>query len=285
MSKAFFRFLRGEINGFYLTNIHNTLNKITEEDKQFIAQFANMVFKSASEAEYNEYPIPYDMLRGIGIIAGVFPPRVNSESYSGSLHMTTSKIVDEKEYSERGLFDMNREDFNFVRTDEQEYTTDINTLASDSNRTSMIGDNDTIVGYIPEGVEVIKEDGSIDLTKILASPPEEGAYSEFYGVKYLYLSENAYVMVNVNNEVYLELIKALQWIRYNGQSIASLCKVASIICPEFLHIENIDWSNEKYGVVTYSVSTEEYELKLVKIELLKFIVQKKFPQLVLIEQQ
>ena len=45
MSKAFFRFLRGELNGFYLKSIYNTLNESTKYTKAFLMDFNNMQFK------------------------------------------------------------------------------------------------------------------------------------------------------------------------------------------------------------------------------------------------
>lgn len=283
--KALFRYLRGEINGFYLTNIYNSLNVLTEEDRNFLGRFANTVFKSEDEVVGKEYPISNDMLKGIGKVAGIFPLRVTTDSFSGALRMSMSNIVDGVEYSERGLFNMEREDFDFVRTSQEEFNTDINTLATDARRTSMNSPDDTVVGYIPEGVQVLKEDGTIDLSKIVFEPPAEGAYSEFYGVDHLYMSESENVFVNLSNKIYLDLIKALQWIRYNGDSISSLCKVIEVLCPDFLHIESIDWSNKVYGIVNYSVSAEEIDNKQMKIDALKFLVKMKFPQLIMVEEQ
>lgn len=283
--KALFRFLRGEINGFYLTNMYNSLNVLTEEDRNFLGRFANTVFKSEEEVVDKEYPMSNEMIRGLGIFAGIFPLRVTTDSFNGALRMTMSNIVDGVEYSERGLFNTDRESFDFVRTTQEEYNTDINTLATDTKKTSMNSPDDTVIGYIPEGVQVLKEDGSIDLSKILFEPPEEGAYSEFYGTDHLYMSESENVFVNLSNRVYFDLIKALQWIRYNGNSIGSLCKVISVLCPEFIHIESINWSNKVYGIVTYSVDDIEVENKQMKIDTLKFLVKMKFPQIVLVEEQ
>lgn len=286
MAKAFFRFLRGEINGFYLNSIHNTLNNISEEDKKFLADFSRLVIKKASEVRDDEYPIPKDMLLNIGLIVGILPPRITSESFSGSIRFPTSKVVDGVEYSERGLFNEQKEDFDFVHTTQDEYEDDINTLATDSAKTSLVGDDDEVTGYLEEGVEILKADGTIDLSKISDYPPQDKAYSEFYGTQYLYLAENESVTTDLIYQVYLDLLKAVQWIRYNGVSIQSLCKIFELICPAFVTIDEIDWSNEIYGVVKYTVDDEFItDNKQVKIETLKLLIQMKFPQLVMIENE
>ena len=285
MSKALFRFLRGEINGFYLTNIYDSLNVLTEEDKIFLAKFNNMVFKSENDITGNEFPMPYDMIRGIGIIAGIYPLRITTDSYNGTIRMTTSKVVDGEEYSERGLFNVATEQFDFVRTDQEEYDTDINTEADDEHRTSMNAPTDSVLGYLEEGVKNIKDDGTVDLTKVLSVPPQDKAYSEFYGVDHLFLSESENVQIDIDGELYFNLIKALQWIRYNGDSIMSLCKVINILCPDFIHIDSIDWSTGTYGIVYYEVSSAEIINKQAKIEAMKFLIRMKFPQLVLVEQE
>lgn len=286
MSKAFFRFLRGEINGFYLTNIHNVLNTLTEEDKTFLAHFNNMVFKNPEELKGEEYPIGSEMIKGIGTIAGVFRPRVTSDSFSGTLRMTTSKVVDGVERSERGLFNMEEESFDFVRTNQDVYNTDINTEADNGHRTSMNSNTDEVKGYLASGETNIKEDGSVDLDKVLVSPPANKAYSEFYGVDHLYLSESENVYAHISPPVLLNLIKALQWIRYNGASIESLCRVTEILCPDFVKIDSIDWTNVIYSIVTYTVdSTAIVDNKQMKIEALKFLLRMKFPQMILVEQE
>lgn len=285
MSKKVFRHLRGEINGFYLSNLHNSLNELIKEDTDFLRDLKNMVFKNTEDTVNIEYPISEKDLKGIGVIAGGFLPRIGADSFNGSLRFTNSYVVNGTEYSERGLFDTEEESFNFVRTDEQSYATDINTLATNKERSSIAGDNNTVIGYLPSGVDIIKDDGTIDLTKILSEPPEDSPYYEFYGTEFLYLSEGNTVYAQMSRTLYLELIKSLQWIRYNGSSLSSMCKIINILCPEFLKIESIDWSNGHYGVVSCSID-EEYvlELKQARVATLLYFMQIKFPQFIFIEQ-
>ena len=44
MSKEFFRFLRGELNGFYITQINSALNKFVQDVKEFVLEFNTQQF-------------------------------------------------------------------------------------------------------------------------------------------------------------------------------------------------------------------------------------------------
>lgn len=279
--KAFFRFLRGELNGFYLQKLNEVNNVYSESVKSFLSYFARMQFKTEDELEEGETAIDNAMIKGIGITAGAFPPYVMQESLSSALRFTGSHIVNGKEYSERGLYNIEGQAFNFVRTDEQEYDTDINTLSSSSDRSSLVEKDRVPVGYFPEGENVIRDDGSLDYSKLMPSPRPNHADAPFYGDNFLYLSENYPVLAITDMKVMLYVIEAMQWVRYNGMNVASLAQFAKIICPGFLFILDIDWSNlYAHGVVEYGID-EEYEAedKLLKENLFKFLVGKKFSQL------
>lgn len=279
--KAFFRFLRGELNGFYVQRLNEANNLFSRATKDFLSYFSRMQFKTEDELEEGETAIDNAMIKGIGIIAGAFSPYVLQESLASALRFTGSHIVNGKEYSERGLYNMDGQAFHFVRTDEQEYSTDINTLASPENRSSLVEDGRAPVGYFPEGVNVIKEDGSLDYSKLLQSPRPGHADAPFYGEDFLYLSENYLVLAITSMKVMLYVIEAMQWVRHNGMNIASLAQFANIVCPDFLFILDIDWTElYAHGVVEYGID-EEYMAKdkLLKENLFKFLSRKKFSQL------
>ena len=279
--KAFFRFLRGELNGYYVQRLNDVNNVFSEPIKKFLAYFAHMQFKTEEELNEGETAIDNTMIKGIGIIAGAFPPYVMQESLASALRFTGSHIVDGKEYSERGLYNLEGQAFNFVRTDEQEYNTDINTLANSENRSSLVEPERQPVGYFPEGENVIKDDGSLDYSKLMTQPRPNHADAPFYGDIFLYFSENYPVLAITDMKVMLYVIEAMQWVRYNGMNIASLAEFAKIICPNFLFILDIDWTTlYAHGVVEYGID-EEYESdnKLLKENLFKFLVNKKFSQL------
>ncbi len=286
--KAFFRFLRGELNGFYAQNVYNVNNTFSESIKTFLSYFSHMQFKTEEELVGDETAIDGNSIRGIGVISGAFPPYVMQESLNSALRFTGSHIVGGREYSERGLYNIEGQAFNFVRTDENDdpsvetkYGTDINTLATSEDRSSLVEAGRTPVGYFPEGESVIRDDGSIDYSKLMPSPRPNHADSPFYGDIFLYLSENYPVLAITDMKVMLFVIEAMQWVRYNGANIASLARFAEIICPDFLFIVDINWTSfYAHGVVEYGIDEEyETENKLLKENLFKFLVEKKFPQL------
>ena len=153
MSKALFRFLRGEINGFYLTNIYNSLNVYSEDIKKFFIDFQAQQFelgKISDETLYN-----------LGKFASVFLPRRPVAVSKASLYMTRSHKVDGVEFSERGLYNTENETFDFVHTDPSIETPDINTLATSTDRSSLVGD-ETAQGYISESeTDVLDDEGNV----------------------------------------------------------------------------------------------------------------------------
>ena len=181
MSKALFRFLRGELNGYYINNIYNSMNEFSSDIKKFFVEFQNQQFelgKISNETLYN-----------LGKFASVFLPRRPVAHSRTSLYMTDSHEVDGTEFSERGLYNTDNENFEFVHTDPSIETPDINTLATDEKRSSLVGDEQA-EGYISSSEQdVLDDEGKVRPAKVLPSAPAEGAYSEFYGNQFLFLSE------------------------------------------------------------------------------------------------
>lgn len=288
MAKEFFRFLRGELNGFYLTSIYNTCNKYASDMKDFLSNFSRMTFKTLNEITGNETSIGEEYLTGLEQFTGVFPPRVTQDSIVGSLRFTSSYTVEGVERSERGLYNLSGEVFRFVHTENEEYADDINTLSSVEERSSLVENDRTILGYIPDDKDILGEDGSIKLSELLPFPRTNHADYPFYGKNFLYLAEESPVLAGINNEVMVYLIRALQWVRYNGVSIDSFCTLVRILCSDFLVIDSIEWNHEDgsygYANVRYHViDSIEYENKLMRINTLKMIVGRKFPQFVFID--
>lgn len=194
MSKAFFRFLRGEINGFYLNSIHNVFNKYTENIKAFFSVF--------NKQQFAEGKIDDEYLYGLGLFAGVILPKLQKESSITSLRMTDSFKVSGIEFSERGLLNTNSEQFQFynlndttsavfvfIRTNQDGYGTDINTESNSFSRSSLVG-NETSLGYISAmETDLFDSYGNIKKDKILATPPLNTPYVEYYGDNFLFLSE------------------------------------------------------------------------------------------------
>lgn len=398
MSKAFFRFLRGELNGFYIQNINQSANEYTKDIKKFLSEFKSQQFKYGKIDDKSLY--------GLGTFAGIFLPRLSRAEALSSIRMTESHIENGFECSERGLFDTNLELFQFfhcaddtvaffffIRTNQDSYNNDINTQATNLNRTSLVGNSDTVLGYIsseetdlfdedgnvkpdkvlsapPAGVayseyygdeflmlsegdnshadnivrirmtdsmvvgdveyserglfvvpvpmfaddintlatstlrsslvgdenvigyisseetNVLDDNGNVRHEKISATPPADVAYSDFFGNQFLFLSEAESSYSNLEPSLYIELFKAMQWVRYNGASISSLGRITSLICPDGLvKLGRIEVASDKKHINVYYDydDTVDVNLKQQRLNLLEYIVKIKFVQVTLVE--
>lgn len=278
MAKALFRFLRGELNGFYITSIHNSLNEYSEDIKRFLVEFKNQQFESGM--------ISNETLYNLGKFASVFLPRRPVADSRASLYMTDSRVVNGTEFSERGLFNTDTESFEFVHTDPLIETPDINTLATPTKRSSLVGDEQA-TGYISsEETDVLNDEGKVRPEKVLPAPPEGVAYSDYYGDKFLFLSEGDTVYESISPSLFIELFKALQWIRYNGDSIASLVRIIEVLCPESLvRIDHIEVSADSRAIQVYYVYDTDSSAtdKESRLALLEYLVNLKFKRVILVE--
>lgn len=278
MAKAFFRWLRGELNGFYITNINGALNESTKDIKDFLSEFKAQQFEDGKISDKNLY--------GLGKFAGIFLPRLSRAESLASLRMTESFVVDGFECSERGLFNTELENFSFFHTSDDTTDNDINTLATPTLRSSLVG-NETLIGYISsEETNVLDDNGCVRHEKISATPPEGVAYSDYYGDQFMFLSEAETSYSNLEPSLYIELFKALQWIRYNGASIKSLARITSLICPDGLvKLGGVETASDgKHWNVYYDYDdTVDTPLKQQRLNLLEFIVNLKFVQVSLVE--
>lgn len=273
MAKALFRWLRGELNGFYLTNINGALNESTKDIKDFLSKFKAQQFEYGKISNKNLY--------GLGKFAGIFLPRLSRAESLASLRMTDSSVVNGVECSECGLFNTEMENFSFFPE-----VDDINLLATPKLRSSMVG-NETLIGYISsEETNVLDDNGNVRRDKISATPPVGVAYSDYYGDQFIFLSEAETSYSNLEPPLYIELFKALQWIRYNGVSIKSLGRITSIICPDGLvKLGRVETAPDgKHWNIYYNYDdTVDVTLKQQRLNLLEFIVNMKFVQVSLIE--
>ena len=280
MAKALFRRLRGELNGYYITNIHNCLNTYTKDIRDFFGEFANQ--------QFNLQKMDADTIYNIGTFAGVFLPRLSIGEGFGALRMTDSVLIDNDQRSERGLLSQETETFSFVHTAQEEYENDINTEATSHDRSSMPGEDDPTIGYLDSTDENILDDnGNVKPSKILPTPPTGVAYSNYYGDKFLYLSEVLDEKRNINITMYYELYKIMQWIRYNGANIVSLSKLIEIICPyKLVTIKSIvKHVSLPCFIVSYIYDTTvDIDLKNQRLATLLYIMSLKFPQFIMQEE-
>ena len=282
MAKALFRFLRGELNGYYITNLYNTLNLTTQSDKEFFIQFASIQFE--------EGKIDSTTLYNLGKFAGITLPRIAVEEIKSAVRMTESEYDEELDYefSERGLLDTDNETFEFEhkQIDTSELP-DINTLATDTKRSSLVG-TENVEGYISENeVDVLDIDGNVKPEKVKSNPPSAGAYSDFYGNQFLFLSEGQAQYYPVSYGVFLDLFKALQFVRYNGSTLSALARITNILCPDgFVKIDTIEVAEGGYSlIVSYLTDwTVDIDLKQDRMNMLLYVIRLKFPQIQMVEE-
>jgi hypothetical protein len=398
MSKALFRFLRGELNGYYVTKLNDLLNASTRDIKTFFCDFQSQQFELGK--------ISLETLYNLGKFASIFLLRLKSAETMTALYLTDSHIVDGYEFSERGLYNVPLEAFEFfhtqddsgayfifVRTTQEQYEDDIdtltdyrkravmvgdvavqgyisseatdifdsvgnvkpefilatppsgvaysefygdnflylsegddseadnlirwrlsesevvdgveyserglfivpsalfpdiNTLATPELRSSLVGDEE-VIGYISESeTDVLDEEGNVKPEKILSTPPEGLAYSNFYGNQFLFLaeSEREDSYRSISPQLYMAFFKAMQWIRYNGVSVASLIKVVELTCPDGLvkigAIETAVDGRHLNVYYRYDISADT-DFKPQRLSLLEYILQIKFKQVIFSE--
>ena len=281
MAKALFRFLRGELNGFYLTNINAMMNNVTKEERKFFIDFAMIQFEHGK--------IDSETLYNLGRFAGIYLPRIPQSESRSDTRMTESEYDEQLQYefSERGLYKTEDEDFEFVqKVVDDTGLPDINTLATTTRRSSLVGD-EAVQGYISESETDVRDDnGNVRPSKILPNPPEDEAYSDFNGNKFLFLSEGEVEFLPVSFGVFLDLFKAIQYVRYNGGTILALARIVGILCPEGLvTIDSITVadSNKRF-IVSYSTDlTVDVDLKQDRISMLLYVINMKFPLVLMSE--
>ena len=275
MAKALFRFLRGELNGYYLNAINNSWNEYTS----FIRDF----FAERSKEQFNFETLADKDLTGLGKFAGIFLPRITVTESKTSLRMTESHVSNSEEVSESGLYDTEYELFDFTLREEQG---DINDYATPSLRSSMVG-AESKEGYISsEEDDVIDGEGNVKPSVIKNTPPSSPtAYGEFYGNQFLFLSEAETTYQEVEKSLYIELFKVMQYIKYNGVSLQSFCKLVSVLAPAGLvKLRNVQTSARRIYVTYTFDENVRVNLKQQRLSLLFYVVKIKFPQVTLIEE-
>lgn len=279
MAKAFFRFLRGELNGYYVTRIQQVCNELSKEYKDFLVEFAGQQFERGK--------IDATTLNNLGKFAGIFLPRVSKEEASTSIRLDESEYDSQLDYefSERGLFRPANEDFVFEqKTLDDTGLPDINTLATTSKRSSMVEAGKQVAGYIPDDEVDIFADGVIVPSAIQPIPPENQAYNDFYDNTFVFLSDSLPSYESLSPDVFLELFKALQTVRYRGMSVVALVKITNILCPlGLVRIAGITAGTNLWTLSYHIDMTVETGNQQDRINMWTYILKIKFPQVVLLE--
>jgi len=277
--KSVFRFLRGELNGYWLNSLMSAVDDCCAPVREFLAKFSSM-----SILDYTS--LYGTTLSGLGYFTGVFLPYLATAQRSTDFYMTDSHVVNGTQRSERGLFAPDTGLFSFVHTEHDSYPDDINTLADPAGgtlRSSFVGE-ETPVGYIPNGEgNLFLDDRTVNPDKVLENPPA-GGYADFYGNQFLFLGDTQRLQEPPSEELYLLLIRAMQRVSYNGETLRSLVEIISIICPQqFLKISGINVLESGAVEVQYIIVRTDVGGARQRLYLLQYVLEQKFTNVVFTE--
>jgi len=281
--KKIFRFLRGELNGFYIKNISYCLNNVTRDIEELLKYFWRVQFKNPTEVTDKELPISEHDLLGIGRFAGIFMPTITADSTSGSLRFSDAHIIDGINYSERGLFERFKEDWTYFRTNQNTYTDDISTLATRDMQTGFVPEGQPILGYIEEGVDMFDENGYIRTDLILPSPPVGKAYSPYYGEQFMHLAEVFTIIQELGYDTYMTLFTNMQYIMYNGVNVRSFLRITDSLVSGYVENITIEADTNRY-IVEYTINNEsEIDNRIKRLFAWQYIIKQTYKLFVLQE--
>lgn len=257
--KQFFRFFRGELNGFFLNALCTFMNRYIKTTGMLDELIYHRLFQwiLPEETTAGKIPMREEDIFNLGKIGGLFQPRTAALTSLGSIWFTPSHVVRGIERSERGLLDMEYESFMFVRVNRDDHETDINTLANAMRRTTYREQGAVPLGYVKEGTQLFDRDGSIRPESILSEPPIDGAYIEWYGLKYLHYEEFFDTVLPLSVDVYKLLFESVQRIRRRGVNIESLLEITQLLGGGYIYDLEIEqeqwWYNCYYKLDTTAV--------------------------------
>jgi hypothetical protein len=281
--KKIFRFLRGELNGFYIKNISYCLNNVTRDIEELLKYFWRVQFKDPTEVTDKELPISEHDLLGIGRFAGIFMPNITADSTSGSFRLSNAHIVRGVNYSERGLFERFKEDWTYFRTNQNTYTDDISTLATRDMQTGFVPEGQPILGYIEEGVDMFDENGYIRTDLILPSPPVGKAYSPYYGEQFMHLAEVFTLIQELGYDTYMTLFTNMQYIMYNGVNVRSFLRITDSLVSDYVENITIEADTNRY-IVEYTLNHEsEIDNRIKRLFAWQYIIKQTYKLFVLQE--
>lgn len=288
LKKAFFRYLRGELlNGFYIRKLNLVPNNLPSLDKlkTELLYWMNVQFTTESEM----YPIRNADLKGISQIAGILSIRGVSGFLLGWFRLSESHIVNNKERSERGLLSQSSGELEYVRTDQDEYSTDISTLATeelpDALRQSLIPEGIEPIGFVwGDDADVILETGMVDDLALHETPPDGYLYDEvtkkwywpfdyqitpppiyapWYGNKFLPLSNSYPLTTTLSDDLLEYLFLAQQRIKYNGLGIIYLLEATNEMISDLIEDLNLELLDANEGT---DYHTWYYKMTFTRIE-------------------
>jgi hypothetical protein len=241
--------------GKYLYALVACSNLVMQDVLDELVYHTLVQWKLDDEIGMNEIAIRDIDIVNIAKIAGVFQQRIHSFTSLGSIRFTENYVVNDKKRGERGLYDMDKEMFRYVRTHQDNYSNDISNEATSRLRMTFIPDGTKPVGYLPYGKDLVGENGEILWENILNEQPVDIPSTPFYGEKYLTL-ENTYLTETfLDIRAFKILFECLQRIRYNGPTIANFLEITNILGKGYMHeIEIIP--KDTYYFVYYKTNTQ-----------------------------
>lgn len=283
MAKVPFRFFRGELNGAYIRSYLLSRNTAVRDIIEELLYHGLKVWKLESEVTGGEVPIRFEELAGMAMFAGVQRPVQYLENTLGSIKFTKSSVVLGVERSERGLFNMDREAFDIVRTAQNEYADDITTLRTMTRRPSYIPEGAVPVGYIAEGTTVFNEDGSIIPGAILSTPPVGVAYVDYYGPEYLHFEETFKDNVEMDEAAFKLYYESITEMRVSGPSIQGLLSVTRSLCEDYVMDIEVQYIGPHYSLL-YSLDPDtEIDNRSGRFAAWYAVVEKRFKDFVITE--
>lgn len=257
MAKVPFRFMRGELlNGFYIRNFLLSENTAVQYLLDELAYQALFQWKLEGEITSGEVAIRPEDLVNFAKFSGIFKPIQYRQNTLGSIRMTESEIVNGAERSERGLFNMDREKIEFVRTEQDNYPTDIVNESTDRKRQTLIPDGRTPVGYVKLGTDLYEPDGTIIWANVLSAPPTDGSpYTEFYGENFLTFEETFSGLSEMSTEMFMDYYSSLKRIDYNGPSVYEFLYLTKLFCDTYVYDVEIVAQDNYYNVY-YSLNLD-----------------------------
>jgi hypothetical protein len=245
-----FRFFRGELShGHYLFRLLIFLNYAVRDVLDELVYQTLFQWKTEEETTAAEMPIRDEDIINIAKIAGLFQIRAYGKISTGSVYFTPDHRVNGVQRNERGLFNMDTENFDYLRTEHDEYPDDITTEASALRRASMVPQGAPPVGYVPMGVAAFDDAGNVLWDNILSEPPADGTpYTTFYGEQYLHFEEFFYKELPLTIEVFKLFFECVQRIRHNGPSTSEFFTITDILGGGYIYDLSIAQAGRHYEV-------------------------------------
>ena len=235
MSAKPFRFFRGELNGRYIQAALLSHNEAVADIIEEIVYQASVAFALESAIVAGQSPIRDEDLLGLAQFAGILRPIQYLINYLGSMALSGRHAVGGAQYSERGLFNMATEVFDYIRDDPSTYSTDIATQATPALRCSLIPHGQAPIGYCTVDTVLFDADGTYHPENLLSSAPTDGThYEPYYGPQFLTLENDFENDAAMPIEMFMDFYKAIVRMRANGASVAALCDLTQALTQGYV---------------------------------------------------